>query len=206
MKSARGFEEDMDQLSMETMIRSVIIEQKQSDNRKSLPELNPVELDEADMAAEAAPAPSKRVKTRSTKARGSLKQRVLGYRPSGKHLLLAALALVVVFRPWLIPGVMFVAFWIVLIAYLTMGHDRFVEKLHTGWVRFDKRHPQKSARVRKTMDAFALRFDAFLDKLPESWAEKLALPDMSAPADGGRSLDEMPDPFDRLKTPEVYRG
>ncbi|WP_371225955.1 hypothetical protein [Roseovarius sp. 2305UL8-3] len=193
--------------SADELIRAVMSDQKRVVSRNALPDLEPVpeEIDprEAKRARKILAAAQK---GKHPGLRDRISSRITGYRPRVKHILLAALALVMFFRPWLIPGLLFVAFWVVLVAYLTMGHDRMVEIISNGWDRFVKRYPKRAERLRQRADRFALKFDAMLDRLPDSWAEKLALPDLSQPSKPDESLDERPDPFDRLRQPEVYRG
>ena len=122
---------------------------------------------------------------------------VRGYRPTRKHVLLAVLALIVLMRPVLVGLIVLVLFWVVLIAYLTVGPDRWGEILSGAWMRLAEKRPELAERIRQRADAFAIRFDSFLDWLPESWADRLALPDFSQLPGPGQD-DDRPDPFDRL--------
>jgi len=203
MSTATSSEEGMDQSSTDVLIHSVMVAQKRTKSRDILPELEPADTDhpKAKSKKHAGNRPS-----RPAGAPLNLKARVLGYRPTRKHIVLAVLALVVVMRPWLIPWVLFVGFWVGLIAWLTVGPDRMAEWAASAWDRLCTRKPELAEKLRRKADRFALRFDAFLDKLPDSWAEKLALPDLSRVVETDEDLDERPDPFDRLKLPEVYRG
>lgn len=180
-------------------------DQKRAENLKSLPDLAPVGQDTP------APAASRSVKTRvqtrhAKPGADNLKDRILSYRPTRKHILIGAFVIVMVMRPWLIPGLLFVTFWVGLIAWLTLGPDRIMEWIGNAWDKLSTRNPDLAERLRQRGDAFALRFDAMLDKLPDSWAEKLALPDMSRPIQAEKDLSNEPDPFEKLKLPEVYRG
>lgn len=202
-------ETDVNDGSTDRMIRSLMVEQKRVHSRRSLPDLEPVdpEMEPTDIETPKDKPKKKKIK-RSRESGGidGLKARILAYRPTKKHIFLAALALVMVLRPWLIPGLLFVTFWVALIAWLTLGPDRVTEMLQNGWERLSRRRPQLAERLRGRADVFALKFDALLDKLPEKWAEKLALPDLSSPVAQDADLDAQPDPFERLKLPEVYRG
>ena len=75
-----------------------------------------------------------------------------------------------------------------------------------AWDKLAQRNPALAEKLRQRGDRFALRFDAMLDKLPNKLAENLAMPDLSAPVRSDVDLDAEPDPFDKLKLPEVYRG
>lgn len=200
---------------LDGLIHSVMIEQKAEANRESFPELAPVEA-EADAPAKgyfrargttkAARGAARAAHFSSGSTLGRLKARLLAYRPKRTHVLWALVLLVAVWRPWLIPGALFVSFWVALIIYLTVGSDRFLEWMNSAWYRLVQANPERADKLRAWADAFALRFDAFLDRLPESWAEKLALPDFSERRAEQEALNDRPDPFERLKTPEVYRG
>jgi len=200
-----------DQAAMaDDLIRAVMTDQKREISRGILPELEPVDPEDtyqAQTASRPAAKPKRRVKTGSLGGYvHSVKARILGYRPTRKHILWTCFALVVFFRPWLIPGLLFVSFWVALIAYLTLGHDRLFEFLAGGWNRLVKTKPHWAEKLRGIASRSALKYNAFRSKLPEKWAARLALPDLSHAAQTQEKLDDLPDPFDRLKMPDVYRG
>lgn len=194
--------------SADELIRSVMIEQKRVKSREVLPELEPVEE-----TREPAPRMARKAARTAPKgayqpdARTGIVDRIKAYRPSRKHIFLVVLAGVVIWRPWLVPGILFVTFWIGLIVYLTLGPDRTMEKLSAVWTWLQRTRPETAEKLRDSADRFALKFDALLERLPDRWAERLALPDFSQPSDAQVKMDEATDPFDRLKPlPEVYRG
>ncbi|QFT98720.1 hypothetical protein FIU85_15510 [Roseovarius sp. THAF8] len=117
------------------------------------------------------------------------------YRPTRKHVAWAVVAGLVLYRPLMVPLVALLLVWLVLIAYLTLGPDRWGEILGGAWQRLHARKPELAERIRQRADRFAERFDRVLDRLPEAWADRLALPDFSASA---TTDAEKPDPFDRL--------
>lgn len=135
---------------------------------------------------------------------GATPRALTGYRPTRKHVILAVLALIMVLRPLLIPLVVLVTFWVVLIAYLTVGPDRWTEIIAGAFQRYAARKPEKAERLRLKADAVAIRIDRLLDWLPDSWADRLSLPDFSQPFDQA-GADERPDPFDRLAA-EARKG
>lgn len=118
-----------------------------------------------------------------------------GYRPTRKHVLWALFAALVLYRPLLVPLIVLLLIWVVVIAYLTVGPDRWGEIISAGWHRLHARRPEMAERLRARADVFAERFDHVLDWLPESWADRLALPDFSGTS---HHQDNAPDPFDRL--------
>ena len=117
------------------------------------------------------------------------------YRPTKKHVAWAVVAGLVIYRPLMVPLVVLLLVWLVLIAYLTLGPDRWGEIIAGAWQRLHSRKPELAERVRQRADRFAERFDRVLDWLPDAWAERLALPDFSG---ADPSDDDRPDPFDRL--------
>ncbi|WP_420556778.1 hypothetical protein [Roseovarius sp.] len=117
------------------------------------------------------------------------------YRPMRKHVAWAVVAGLVLYRPLMVPLVALLLVWLAVIAYLTLGPDRWGEILGGAWQRLHARKPELAERIRQRADRFAERFDRVLDRLPEAWADRLALPDFSASATADA---DRPDPFDRL--------
>jgi len=193
--------------SADDLIRSVMADQRRDVNRNALPALEPVAEPTGRAARKVAAKAEKKNAKPQRKATGALIARIKGYRPTRRHIFWAVVAVIVIWRPWLIPGLLFVAFWVGLIAYLTLGPDRIAEWCAASWEKLSRRKPALAERLRQRADTFALKFDALLERLPDKWAEKLALPDLSQAGTSQNDLDERPDPFDKLKdTPEVYRG
>lgn len=187
------------------LIRSLVAEQKRDRKREALPELAPPAPDAPQKRKRAAQRDAKpnRQPRQSQGRRASL----LKYRPKPRHIMWAALALVVVLYPLLIPLVFFTVLLVTAIVYLTLGPDRIAELAYGGWDRLARRRPQLAERLRQRADRFALRFDALLNRLPDRWAEALALPDLSRAAHPNGTRDDRPDPFDKLRpTADVYRG
>lgn len=203
----------------DVLIREVMVEQKRHDNHAVLPELEkptakarvadektarvkhprrlfkkaPVEASVADDAS----SPGSLAKGLNT-AFGMIR----GYRPSRKHLFFAAIAVIIYVRPWLIPITLFVAFWVVLIGYLTLGPDRVAELVVNLWQRLHARRPELAETIRQRADKMASRIDTALDRVPGSWTDSLHVPDFSEPE---RAVADRPDPFDRLAK-EAQRG
>jgi hypothetical protein len=111
-------------------------------------------------------------------------------------MLLGLLALVVIWQPWVTLALVVFPVSLFGVAYLTLGHDRAAEICADLWRKFEARWPMRAERLRVRLDAVALAWDIVLDRLPENWADRLALPDFSG-SGAGVSLDG-PDPFDRL--------
>lgn len=101
------------------------------------------------------------------------------------------IVLAVLVNPWAALATAAVAVLAVLIAYLTLGHDRAVEIIVAGHDRLARRNPAKAAGLRRRWARFAARLAAWL---PGDMGAGLA----PAPvADEMRDRLEA-DPFERL--------
>jgi hypothetical protein len=104
------------------------------------------------------------------------KARMVGYRPSPKHIVFACLALLVIFRPWLVLGIVLLCAFIVAGVFLILGYDGF-------WLRsmalaqwYARRRPARSAELQRKIDTFTMKWDAMLDRFPEGSVDGLYLP------------------------------
>ncbi len=152
------------------------------------------EAHQATAETKAAPAPQKAA-WRPARLVQYLPVWLRSYRPTKKHISWGVVAALVLYRPLMVPLVALLLVWLVLIAYLTLGPDRWGEIIGGAWQRLHARKPELAERIRQRADRFAEKFDRVLDWLPDSWAERLALPDFSGAQEGE---DDRPDPFDRL--------
>lgn len=106
-----------------------------------------------------------------------LKAAVRGYRPTPRHIVLAALGLLVLFRPWLVLGVIFLSLFVMTAVFLILGYDGFWHRV-MGLARwYARRRPSRAAEVHRKLDAFAMKWDAILDRFPEGSVDGLYLPD-----------------------------
>lgn len=205
-------------VTADALIREVMVAQKRHDSHAALPDLEknaevprsaPVKhprrlfkkaqpvSKEVPSTAENTPSPG--FLSRTLRAAFDA---ICGYRPSRKHLIVAAIIAVLYFRPWLIPITLFIVFLSVLIAYLTLGPDRVAELVVGAWQRLRLRRPELAETIRQRAEAAALRIDAALDRVPGSWTDGLHVPDFSEP---DPAVANRPDPFDRLAK-EAQRG
>lgn len=145
-------------------------------------------------AAPLAQSPHAHAATLIQRALTSVKE----FRPTKKQIALFVLAVVVIWRPWLVPLLLFVALFSALIAYLTLGPDRVAELIAARWEWFQKRYPERAEIVLGKAQRGADRLDAWLAKLPEKWTDGVYLPDLGRSDADGKPLDDKPDPFDRL--------
>jgi len=119
-----------------------------------------------------------------------------GIRLGRGSVLAMGFALLLIWKPGLVLAVIGVPVILAVIAYLTVGHERIAEISAVSWRKFQARRPKRAETLRAKADALALQWDMLLDHLPESWAERLALPDLSG--SNGTTLQDAPDPFERL--------
>jgi len=119
-----------------------------------------------------------------------------GIRIGGGKVALGVVLILAIWKPVLVAAAVLLPGLLLLIVYLTVGHDRIAEISADRWRRFEARWPKRAERLRARVDALALAWDIVLDRLPESWAARLALPDVSGSV--GVPSHNAPDPFDRL--------
>jgi hypothetical protein len=123
------------------------------------------------------------VKSRAAQAvRGRVdrvKARVLGYRPTPKHILMASAALLILFRPWLVVGGIALLLVALIATVLILGYDGFWLRVQTivGW--YASRRPEGAADLNRKFDRFAMSWDGFLDRFPEGTVDGLYLPDLA---------------------------
>ncbi|VAV88220.1 hypothetical protein MNBD_ALPHA07-941 [hydrothermal vent metagenome] len=123
--------------------------------------------------------------------------RLKAYRPTRKHIGFAVLALVVFFRPWLIPITILTLVVIAVIAWLSLGPDRVTEFIYGLWLRLRARNPEQAEKIRSRFQAGVTRINKISDWMPGKWAERARLPDFSDDNQQAPSPDRV-DPFDRL--------
>ena len=112
--------------------------------------------------------------------RSRLAGRVRGYRPTPRHVAFAVIVLLAVLRPWLLLALLLLPVVIVAGLFLAVGYDRFWAGVLRLYKRYHARRPQRAERLRRKADAFALRWDAFLDRFPEGSVDALYLPDLNS--------------------------
>ncbi|MEW9922366.1 hypothetical protein AB2B41_22430 [Marimonas sp. MJW-29] len=106
-----------------------------------------------------------------------IKGRITGYRPTPKHIVLAALGLLVVFRPWLVVGVTLLTIFAFIGVFLVLGYDGFWRRAMGLAHWYARRRPSRAAELHRKLDSFALKWDAILDRFPEGTVDGLYLPD-----------------------------
>lgn len=121
---------------------------------------------------------------------GRIKQRVTGYRPTRKHIAYAALALLVLLRPWLVVGIVFLTLFFFIGLFLILGYDGFWKRAMGLAHWYARRRPSRAAELHAKLDAFALKWDTILDRFPEGTVDALYLPDFGDLATADARHDE----------------
>lgn len=130
---------------------------------------------------------------------GRAKARVSGYRPKPKHIVILCAALLVIFRPWLVVGLILLFAFILTAIFLILGYDGFWRRAMGLGRWYARRHPSRSVELHRKLDDFAMKFDAFLDRFPEGTVDGLYLPDLGDLAEADRRHKEALDRrFDTL--------
>lgn len=115
--------------------------------------------------------------------------------PTRRQILFAALALLILLRPWFVFWVILLTLAVMVIVYLTLGPDECAEKVAKTYRWYARKQPKKAERLRQRASSILKRISVLLEKLPERWTQGTYLPDLDeAPS----KLDDRPDPFDRL--------
>lgn len=103
---------------------------------------------------------------------------LIRFRPSTRLIAVMCMALLVVLRPhwFLISGVLICA--VTLMIVLLAGPAR-LWRLVARWLnRVERRNPARAAAVRARVDRIACRWDAVLDRFPETLVDALYMPDL----------------------------
>ncbi|WP_298858299.1 hypothetical protein [uncultured Sulfitobacter sp.] len=104
---------------------------------------------------------------------------VRAYRPTPAHIAFALIALLVLMRPWLVFGLLFIFVLVLVGVFLIAGYDGFWQGIIKASRWYAKRRPSRAAILHDRMDRFAVRWDAVLDRFPEGTVDGLYLPDFA---------------------------
>ena len=138
------------------------------------------------------------------KIRKASRRRIRAKRPPARAVILSLLALAVVLRPWLVFGVVFVTVFVVLGVFLALSYDGFWQRAMALGRWYAARRPERAAALHARLDAFAMKWDAVLDRFPEGTVDGLYLPDFGEMAEAEARHDAALDRrFDRLRDPEA---
>jgi hypothetical protein len=145
-------------------------------------------LRRAEKTAAEAPAPSKQNLEKARRAKAPTKRKIALTRLSAPKVLgrikprwlaLGILLYCAMAYPILIVAPFFAVLTLVLGAFAIFGADRVWHDVGQLFSRYEARNPKKATRLLKRLDAFAIHWDAFLDRFPEGWVDGLYLPDLA---------------------------
>lgn len=100
--------------------------------------------------------------------------------PKRRHVFWLAVVAVAVLRPLWVLGPVILSVLLVTGTFLLLGPDRFWAGVQGRLRRYEAVAPKRAARLVARLDRLAERWDGVLDRLPESWAERFALPSFAA--------------------------
>lgn len=157
------------------MIHAMVTAQKRQASRAALPEIAPAEPEMRPPDHQSSgPRPGRLRKVPARRPESPPSRRRTSLRPS--HALLAGLAAVTLWRPWIVAAIIVLFVWLGLVIYLAVGPDQL-----SAWGRRAKRGIARVLPPRPK----AVRPKAMIEKL--------------RPARDETGLDDLPDPFERLK-------
>lgn len=142
-------------------------------------------------APKAAPVKAKPAVEPRGDAGAGMMDRIRAYRPTIGHIVLAALALLVFMRPWLVIGLVIFSIIVLVGVFLIAGYDGFWHGVVKASRWYAKRRPSRAAALHDRLDRFAVRWDAVLDRFPEGSVDGLYLPDFAELATAEARHDEI---------------
>lgn len=148
--------------------------EKARSSRRTLPPI--AAAPEATVASKKSARPS-RVAGLLNRLTSPVLVRVKGYRPTPKHMIFAALGLLVFFRPWLVVGIVLLSLMVFTGIFLILGYDGFWKRGMAIARWYAQRSPDRAAEMHGRLDRFAMKWDAVLDKFPDGTVDGLYLPD-----------------------------
>lgn len=111
-------------------------------------------------------------------------RRAKWFQPTPGHLVLAGLVLAVVLYPLLVAAVLFFTVLFAIAGYLIAGCDGPWDGFVTLMRWYGRRFPKRAVALQASLDRFAMRWDAILDRFPEGIAHRFYLPDCSTLTEG----------------------
>lgn len=124
-----------------------------------------------------------------------VRARVVAYEPKRRHIAVIAFMAVMIWRPWLIPGLVLLLVLVAIIVHLTLGPDRVAELLDPLREKAAKRFPDKAAELHRRAQLGADKVESWVEKLPARWRDNLTVPDLGR---SGEPQFDGEDPFSKL--------
>lgn len=152
------------------------MEPRQMRSEPAMPDMQPVERSAARFEEV---RPQSDVSNRRGGMISQMKSRATGYRPTRKHLIIGAAAVLLLLRPWLVVGLVFLLVMTIVCVFLIVGYDGFWQRVVGLGRWYAARNPEKADRLNQKLDRFAMKWDSFLDRFPEGTVDGLYLPDLA---------------------------
>lgn len=106
--------------------------------------------------------------------------RVRGFQPTTRHIAIASMALLIVLRPhWFAIGAVLMLA-LVIGTVFALGTDRIWRGVLNWLDRVSVRDNARATELRSKLDAFAYRWDGFLDLFPDGMVDGLYMPDFQS--------------------------
>jgi hypothetical protein len=158
-------------------IRSVLHDQK-PDVHATGAAAGRVDIHEhAKLAETTTDRPRKRGSVEQSRPKNKLIERILGHKHALKGVILVGTLLILYTRPWLIIGMIFLTICSCVGLFVALGYDRFWRRAVALGRWYAKRKPARAVELHRKLDAFAMKWDAILDRFPEGSVDGLYLPD-----------------------------
>lgn len=113
-------------------------------------------------------------KLRSLKLPATLKNMP---KPKRKHVALGVLAALVLFRPFWVLTAVLVLVVLCGLAFVAIGGEKIWRGVMLALHQLSEKDPERAVRIRKRLDAFAMKWDMFLDRFPEGSVDHFYMPD-----------------------------
>lgn len=97
--------------------------------------------------------------------------------PKRKHVTLAALALLVALKPFWILGFIGIVLLLIALAFMAIGGETIWRGVMLALHQLSEKDPERAVRIRRRLDRMAVKWDGFLDRLPEGSVDGLYMPD-----------------------------
>lgn len=118
--------------------------------------------------------------------KNKLLESTLGHKHALKAVVLVGTLLLLYARPWLILGMLFFTVLLCVGLFIVLGSDRFWRRAMSWGRIYAKYRPERAVRLHRRLDAFAMKWDAILDRFPEGTVDALYLPDFGEIAQADR--------------------
>ena len=129
----------------------------------------------------------------------TLSGHLTAFRPTTRHLAIVCTLLLMVVRPqWFVIGGILIAALAIGVC-MTVGMERIWRGVLAWIARVEGKNPARGALLRARLDAFACKWDGFLDLFPDGLVDGLYMPDFVGMLDAEeRHMQVMSDRLERM--------